>query len=349
MQFNMRKTVAAFAAVAALGVAGPMAVSTAYAADDATAASCVKQHEDGNATVTFCNPDGSVIQSVAYKADDAVKFSVFAIGQDANVTVPEGKAFDHWAYTGSTEAVDPDMPVSQDIAVYPVFKDAPVEQVTVTFYDGDDNELLSVTLDKGAAFSEFAGQAEEKLTVPEGKTLAGWYMAGSDQLIDPAGQVNADWPAVYPKFEDKAVEAERVPVYRLYNPGLPQVAQHLYTASKAEYDDLIANHGWKGEDIQFYTTSDESAEPVYRVYNPYTSEHFLTSDKAEYEDLYQNKNWQDDGLAWYIPADGDTDVYRLRNETTGEHLYTVSAAEKDDLTQNAGWVLEGAPYKVYAK
>ena len=70
---------------------------------------------------------------------------------------------------------------------------------------------------------------------------------------------------------DKPVPAGREAVYRLYNPGLQPGAQHLYTASKTEYDDLIANHGWQGEDVQFYTTSDTKASPVYRVYNPYTS------------------------------------------------------------------------------
>nr|WP_240540923.1 InlB B-repeat-containing protein [Bifidobacterium vespertilionis] len=190
-----------------------------------------------------------------------------------------------------------------------------------------------------------------------------WYALQNEYwaAIAKDGQAQIDaFNALVPKYQaaeallvksDVPVqpEVEKVAVYRLYNPGLAQVAQHLYTTNVDEYNRLQQSEGWKGEGIVFYTTSDKTAAPVYRLYNQYTSEHFLTSDKAEYEDLYQNKGWTNEGVAWYIPSDGTADLYRLQNPVSFEHLYTTNAAEKDNLTANAGWVLEGAPYKVYAK
>lgn len=159
------------------------------------------------------------------------------------------------------------------------------------------------------------------------------YTVAADASLLPAGKPAGTCP---------------VAVWRLYNPGLPQAAQHLYTSNAEEYNSLVANHGWRGEGVVFQAGGDPAGMPVYRVYNPYTSEHFLTSDKAEFEGLTGN-GWKDDGIAWRIPADGDLPLYRLHNPVSHEHLYTVNAAEKDNLVDNAGWVLEGVQYKVHGK
>ncbi|MBT1178212.1 hypothetical protein [Bifidobacterium vespertilionis] len=144
-------------------------------------------------------------------------------------------------------------------------------------------------------------------------------------------------------------EAKSIPVYRLYNPGMPQAAQHLYTTSKAEYDRLVANDGWQGEGPVFYTAPGETSKPVYRLYNKYTSAHFYTTDADEYNRL--KGSWNDEGVAWYVAADADTDVYRLYNHVSGEHLYTTNAAERDSLTagEHPDWEYEKVEYKVYAQ
>ncbi|MBT1179628.1 InlB B-repeat-containing protein [Bifidobacterium vespertilionis] len=217
------------------------------------------------------------------------------------------------------------------------------------------------SLEQDYASVEQAGYTKDsaKAFVDAMYALRGDYAAykslanGSQAKIDAAAKLAPKYADAQKLLVKSDVpvqpEVEKVAVYRLYNPGLAQVAQHLYTTNVDEYNRLQQSEGWKGEGIVFYTTSDKTAAPVYRLYNQYTSEHFLTSDKAEYEDLYQNKGWTNEGVAWYIPSDGTADLYRLQNPVSFEHLYTTNAAEKDNLTANAGWVLEGAPYKVYAK
>ncbi|MBT1179637.1 InlB B-repeat-containing protein [Bifidobacterium vespertilionis] len=293
--------------------------------------------------------------------------------QDVVVTpVRSGYTFDKWTKAGDDTLVanlyknyfykeaHPDVAVETingNDELVAQWKATSVEVTEATFnfngvlkYDSKDKDYVRV---------EAAGYTADsaKAFVDAQYALHDEYLA----YTKLSGQAKIDAAAkLAPKYADaKALlvksdvpvqpEVEKVAVYRLYNPGLPQVAQHLYTSNVAEYNNLVTNHGWKGEGIVFYTTSDKTAKTVWRVYNPFTSEHFLTSDQAEYEDLYQNKGWSDDGPAWYIPADGDADVYRLRNAATGEHLYTVNAAEKDNLVDNAGWTLEGVQYKVYAK
>ena len=199
----------------------------------------------------------------------------------------------------------------------------------------------------GSPFLEV--QKDDKATDPAKQyyvdTLIPETVAAGDHkiaLTDETGKLQG-WTPV-------TVEAPAsIPVYRLYNPGMPQAAQHLYTTSKAEYDRLVANDGWQGEGPVFYTAPGETSKPVYRLYNKYTSAHFYTTDADEYNRL--KGSWNDEGIAWYVAADADTDVYRLYNHVSGEHLYTTNAAERDSLTagEHPDWEYEKVEYKVYAQ
>lgn len=147
----------------------------------------------------------------------------------------------------------------------------------------------------------------------------------------------------------------RIPVYRVYNPGLPASAQHLYTTSTAEYADLITHHGWLGEGVQFYvpaagktgkTNKGNSTRPVHRLYNPYTGAHFFTADDHEYKAL--RGSWRDEGVAWHVDDDGDAIVLRGYNAATGEHLYTIDQHEMDTMAAN-GWIQEMSAFKAYSR
>ena len=146
----------------------------------------------------------------------------------------------------------------------------------------------------------------------------------------------------------KPTPAQKIPVYRLYNPALPQAAQHFYTTSKTEVDNLVAAHGWQSEGTAWYTTDQKTDKPVYRLYSRFSSAHFYTTSKAEYDKAVKD-GWTGEDVAWYVAADADADVYRLYNAASGEHLYTTNAAERDNLVANAGWTFEQVEYKVYAK
>ena len=176
---------------------------------------------------------------------------------------------------------------------------------------------------------------------------------GSQNKIDQAAKLAktyADAKALLVKSDVtvKPSPAQKVPVYRLYNPGMPQAAQHFYTASKTEYDNLVTTAGWQGEGIAWYTTDQKTDKPVYRLYSRFNSAHFYTTSKAEYDKSVAN-GWTGEDVAWYVADDADTDVYRLYNDLSGEHLYTTNAAERDNLVANAGWTFEQVEYKVYAK
>lgn len=204
----MRKVAAVVSAVAMLAVAAPTAAQAADAPAHATACADLPAISGDTAdlyTVSFCNEDGTGIGATGFAKSQPQKFSVYADGQEANVKVPEGQKFVGWKTKNGTEPVKADAVVYSDMTVYPVFEALPVQNVTVVFYKADDAKLDEVSLKQGTAFSEFAKQAEAKLTVPQGKKLVGWYFAGAeDKTIDPAESVNANGWNVYPKFEDAA-------------------------------------------------------------------------------------------------------------------------------------------------
>ncbi len=86
----------------------------------------------------------------------------------------------------------------------------------------------------------------------------------------------------------------------------------------------------------------DSADAVFRVYNPNNGEHFFTTSAVEVDRLV-DFGWNDEGIAWYSPSTGDT-VYRLYNPNVGDHFYTASASERD-LLRSIGWKSEGMAFR----
>ena len=76
-------------------------------------------------TVSFYAGTDKLIQTVGYYAKDKVKFSQYALGIQAPAV--EGKIFTGWGFASNDGdvAVDPDMVVTGNWAVYAMYKDAP--------------------------------------------------------------------------------------------------------------------------------------------------------------------------------------------------------------------------------
>lgn len=82
------------------------------------------------------------------------------------------------------------------------------------------------------------------------------------------------------------------------------------------------------------TDTNESAQAMYRMYNPNNSEHFYTGDVNEVNVLEAN-GWQPEGIGWYAPNSG-APVYRLYNPNSGIHHYTMDRNECNTLVA-MGW------------
>ena len=89
------------------------------------------------------------------------------------------------------------------------------------------------------------------------------------------------------------------------------------------------------------TTTTQTCNAMYRLYNPYTGEHFYTADKAEKAKCI-SAGWRDEGIGWYAPLSSNTPVYRLYNKYApgGDHHYTFNKSEYDCLIKK-GWSGEG--------
>ena len=120
------------------------------------------------------------------------------------VTAPkiEGKVFVGWVLTGSDEVLDGKTEVTGDWYVSPKYEDAPAETVwhEVSFYDGNDELIATVTYDDGRAFGEWAQQAP----AVDGKVFVGWKYA-TGEIVDPTMPVKGDIH-VYAAYEDAPAE-----------------------------------------------------------------------------------------------------------------------------------------------
>ncbi len=140
------------------------------------------------------------------------------------------------------------------------------------------------------------------------------------------------------KKTKKQEEQASKPIYRLYN---PKTKEHLWTASKNEYNVLAKSHGWKQEGVAWYAP--DSGKPVYRLYNPKSHDHHYTSDANEVKILSTKYGWTKDnnGKAVFYSG-GKTPIYRLYNKNfkIGSHHLTKSKKEYDTLPKY-GWKQEG--------
>lgn len=133
--------------------------------------------------------------------------------------------------------------------------------------------------------------------------------------------------------------ATAVPLYRAYNKNN---GEHLYTASKAEYDHVVSL-GWTAEGTAWNAAS--KGKPVYRLYNPNSGEHFYTTNETEYNQVASH-GWNKEGVVFYSAEDKAVNVYRVFNpnaKDAGSHLYTVHSDEVNGLVK-LGWKAEGIAF-----
>ncbi|EKF51501.1 CHAP domain-containing protein [Lactococcus garvieae] len=142
-----------------------------------------------------------------------------------------------------------------------------------------------------------------------------------------------------------AASAAQVNVYRLYN---KVSKEHLYTASKYEYNTLpTLSSDWVREGINFkeYDTPVSRSIAVNRVYNPRSGEHIYTKDSYEVKVLTSQKGWRSEGVAFYAPRTSTKPVYRLFNAAAGlgAHFVTADNYEKNSLVAR-NWKYEGVAW-----
>ena len=140
-------------------------------------------------------------------------------------------------------------------------------------------------------------------------------------------------------------KADSVNVYRLYN---KVSMEHLYTASKNEYQSLPKiSRDWKQEGINFRAQGNpgQGTKAILRVYNPRSGEHLYTSDNYEAQVLTTKNGWRNEGVAFYSQTKSTKAVYRLYNPAAGigAHFTTMDAYEKNILASR-GWKYEGRPW-----
>ena len=113
--------------------------------------------------------------------------------------------------------------------------------------------------------------------------------------LERDGLVSVGW-----SYEGEAWEAPitGAPVYRLFN---PYSDDHHYTMSEEECD-YLASLGWDAEGVSWHSAGefDWSAQPLYRLYNPYaiTATHHYTTSVEECDKL-EELGWWKEGVAWY--------------------------------------------------
>lgn len=150
----------------------------------------------------------------------------------------------------------------------------------------------------------------------------------------PSGTLTGGYPTSKPGNSTSTSSVRAM--YRLYN---PKTAEHFYTQSAEERDNLVRG-GWNNEGIGWHAPTGSST-PVYRVFNPNSGDHHYTTNLEEYQTLTRI-GWNAEGIGWYSASDKGAPIYRLYNKNikVGSHHYTQNAAERDKLV-NEGWVYEG--------
>lgn len=150
----------------------------------------------------------------------------------------------------------------------------------------------------------------------------------------PSGTLTGGYPSSKPGNSTSTSSVRAM--YRLYN---PKTAEHFYTQSAEERDNLVRG-GWNNEGIGWHAPTGSST-PVYRVFNPNSGDHHYTTNLEEYQTLTRI-GWNAEGIGWYSESNKGAPIYRLYNKTikVGSHHYTQNAAERDKLV-NEGWVYEG--------
>ena len=149
-----------------------------------------------------------------------------------------------------------------------------------------------------------------------------------------------------------ASDAERIDVYRFYNPTL---GGHFFTSDVPEKDSVDNNVSFNPEGVGFDALSrldiDVSGSvPVYRFYNPKLGSHFFTAFEAEKDHVLELENFVFEGIG-YRAFDTDSastvPVYRFFNINSGGHFFTANEIEKDVILENANLRFEGEAFYAY--
>ena len=170
-----------------------------------------KQDDNTQYTVSFYAGTDKLIQTVSYYAKDKAKFSQYALGIQAPAV--EGKTFTGWGFASNdgNVPVDPDMVVTGNWAVYPMYKNAEKKDDTtqnvVSFYAGTDKLIQTVGYyaKDHVKFSTYAAGIQAPAV--EGKIFTGWGFASNDGdvAVDPDAEVTGNW-AVYAMYKDAPTE-----------------------------------------------------------------------------------------------------------------------------------------------
>lgn len=139
-------------------------------------------------------------------------------------------------------------------------------------------------------------------------------------------------------------------VSRFYNTA---TGAHLYTASDAERDFLIAARGtfvYEGNSFDSNATIDTGIA-VFRLYNTQTGVHFYTVSAEERAFIAENlPQFNDEGVAYYAyleSSPGRQELHRFYNTQTGTHFFTSSDAEQQQVTATLPqYWYEGVAYYV---
>lgn len=157
------------------------------------------------------------------------------------------------------------------------------------------------------------------------------------------------------------------PIYRMYN---KTSGEHFYTGVFKEAMSLV-KAGWNYEKVAWYSADKDkeyvlddggkvTAEPLHRLYNPYSGDHHYTLSEDEKDELV-DKGWKSEGIAFYVfdpkriaevnlgTKDGEmAQVLREYNPNakTGTHNYTMSEDEHAGLVKK-GWKDEGTAFVAF--
>ncbi len=222
-----------------------------------------------------------------------------------------------------------------DKTFYAKWKEIP--RYKITFVDEDGETILKESVEYLEGTKAEDIEKPDDPTKPETAeytyTFEKWVNAESGEEIADVTE-DATYKAVYTATKKTVM----LPIYRLYN---KKSGEHLWTASKNEYNVLAKQYGWTQEGVAWYAP--DSGKGVLRLYNPTTGDHHYTSDSNEAKVLTTKYGWKYDNNAKPLfYSGGKTPIYRLYNKNLkrGSHHLTKSRNEYDTL-KNYGWKQEG--------
>ncbi|KAA8819011.1 InlB B-repeat-containing protein [Bifidobacterium vespertilionis] len=245
-----------------------------------------------------------------------------------------------WKYSGTQQ-------VAAALTAYPLIGELDELGVTIPSFQ---NKSADYALADKYGFTQDSWKAYVDTLYTLQDEYSAYQHASGQSKFDAADALAPKLEAAQAKLVKANVPsvpgAQKVSVYRLFNPYEKVGTTHLFTTSLDEYNELTAK-GWQGEGEVFKATTDEKATPVYRLYNKWDGSHHYTTSVQERDDLVK-LGWTYEFVAFYAPADGDATVYRLFNQYNSEHFYTTDKAEYDSLVK-IGWTGENEAFKAYAK